>query len=264
VRTLKANLIDKLPTQHNKRFKADVKFVSKVLDDFIEQRIASKLVTPNKERDLLDVMLVEENAMTKDELRCSVSIFFVAGHETAAAFSVFAKYPELQEIARAEVDKEIGTELPNADNVKKLVFLEMFIKEVMRFYGIVMATVPRVSAKETWVDDVCLPAGTILVGSIYAIHHSQEFWFAPEKFDPYRFSAENMKGREMFSYLPFSLGKRHCIGQNFAMTELKIIFCMLLQRFVVHYTEEPKLHFTSVTTSFDSVKVRLEKRRKSC
>jgi len=54
-----------------------------------------------------------------------------------------------------------------------------------------------------------------------------------KKFDPLRFSPERSVGRHPFAYLPFSLGRRDCIGSQFSLLEQRIFTAMLLQRFVV-------------------------------
>jgi len=197
VRNINANIMDKLPTRANKVFKDDVQTIVKAVDDLIEKRKAGKLVPRDKGRDLLDIMMAEEINMSLEEIRSSVFTFFAAGHETtastaAAAIYMLGKYPEFQGVARLEVDEVVGSSLPRADDVKKLLFLDKFLKEVMRVVGATSALIPRTSGEDLWIDDVCLPAGTILTGSIYAVHHSKEFWPNPEIFDPYRFSEEKI------------------------------------------------------------------------
>jgi cytochrome P450 len=64
---------------------------------------------------------------------------------------------------------------------------------------------------------------------IFLTHRHPAFWNYPDRFDPERFLPEAVKARHHWSYLPFSLGPRMCIGNIFSLVEATVIFTMLFQ-----------------------------------
>ncbi|CAD7684334.1 unnamed protein product [Nyctereutes procyonoides] len=73
------------------------------------------------------------------------------------------------------------------------------------------------------------PTGFLVLLSFYALHHNPNVWPNPEVFDPSRFAPD--ASRHSHAVLPFSGGSRNCIGQHFAMNELKVAVALTLLRF---------------------------------
>lgn len=89
----------------------------------------------------------------------------------------------------------------------------VFNLETMRKYPPVQA-LARVCTKEYNIPDtfIQLDKGTALLVPVYAIHHDEKYYQNPEKFDPERFSKENVNRRLPGTYMPFGDGPRICIG----------------------------------------------------
>ncbi|VDI54488.1 Hypothetical predicted protein [Mytilus galloprovincialis] len=72
----------------------------------------------------------------------------------------------------------------------------------------------------------------------WALHHDPRYWKDVEKFDPTRYLDGNGKlGMKPESWLPFSAGRRVCLGETVAKPELHLIFATILQRFKITLPE---------------------------
>eukprot|EP00026_Physarum_polycephalum_P005584 Phypoly_transcript_05619.p1 GENE.Phypoly_transcript_05619~~Phypoly_transcript_05619.p1 ORF type:complete len:448 (+),score=41.22 Phypoly_transcript_05619:9-1352(+) len=207
--------------------------LSEMTNNIAQSKQTGDKKNETKEIDFLDRLLSNSDKLTQEQIRDNIFLMFLAGHETTAnaltwALYHLAKYPEMQETARNEVDTALNGAMPDAENVKSLTFVDMFIKESMRIKPSVGGLISRVATKDVQVGEYLIPKDTRIGLSMYVIHHLQEFWPDPEKFDPFRFSHERSEGRHPFSYLPFSLGRRMCIGNNFAILKQKIFLAQVL------------------------------------
>jgi cytochrome P450 family 4 len=66
-------------------------------------------------------------------------------------------------------------------------------------------------------------SGTSVSMLIYGMHLNPDVFEDPEAFKPERFLPENGFQRHRYSFVPFSAGPRNCIGQKFAMLEIKVV-----------------------------------------
>lgn len=92
------------------------------------------------------------------------------------------------------------------------------ITETLRKYPI-LPFLDRVCVKDWKCPDspedhnVTIPRGTGFYTPVYGIHHDPQYYPDPDKFDPERFTQENVKTRHQFTYLPFGEGPRICLGE---------------------------------------------------
>eukprot|EP01116_Phalansterium_solitarium_P001904 TRINITY_DN1173_c0_g1_i7.p2 TRINITY_DN1173_c0_g1~~TRINITY_DN1173_c0_g1_i7.p2 ORF type:complete len:251 (+),score=59.05 TRINITY_DN1173_c0_g1_i7:795-1547(+) len=223
---------------------------------------------PLSRDDLLNLasMMIAHGGLSKEEMKRNMMLFFVAGHETTAAalawhMYLLASHCDVQDKARREVDKVLQFKNVDFQSQKQLHYLDCVIKESMRLFPPASNITSRVAAEETVIDGYRIPKGTVVGVSMYTIHHDPEFWPDPEKFDPDRFVAENSEGRDPYSYLPFSMGFKNCIGSNFSLIEQRMFLASILQSFHIEGPCETHSGRLSVFSTLDKLVLTLWPRK---
>ncbi|XP_063687097.1 cholesterol 24-hydroxylase-like [Bolinopsis microptera] len=181
--------------------------------------------------------------LTLEDLVDEYLTFIGAGMETTAitmAITLFylSVYPEVYKKVQQEIDEVFeDTDDLSFDDLNKMVFLEMVIKECMRLKPPVMATTRKCNKDKVVINDIYIPEGAVVIVPIDALHKDPRYWENPHEFNPERFAPEAKRNITRFTYMPFMLGQRTCIGQHFAMLEMKIVIAKIVREFVV---ENPK------------------------
>ncbi|KAG8451464.1 hypothetical protein GDO86_003606 [Hymenochirus boettgeri] len=241
-------------SSNGRRFRRACKIVHEFTAGVVQQRkkaleekgtddwIKSK---QGKTVDFIDILLLskdEDGTLWSDEdIRAQADTFMFAGHDTTASgiswiFYNLACHPEYQEKCRKEITElleEKDEKQLDWDELSQLPFTTMCIKESLRLHPPVTAVSRRCTADIKLHDGKVIPKGNVCLLSIYGTHHNPEVWPNPQVYDPYRFDPENLQQRSSHAYVPFSAGPRNCIGQNFAMAELKIVVALTLYHFSV-------------------------------
>ncbi|KAM5247182.1 cytochrome P450 2J2 [Ctenodactylus gundi] len=195
-------------------------------------------------RDFIDAYLKEmaehtgKNTTTFDEEKLIYSTLdlFVAGTETTSTtlrwgLLYMALYPEIQEKVHAEIDKVISkAQQPSLANRESMPYTNAVVHEVQRMGNIIPLNAPREVATDTTLGGFHLPKGTMILTNLTALHRDPKEWATPNTFNPEHF-LENGQFKKRESFLPFSVGKRACLGEQLAKSELFIFFTSLLQKF---------------------------------
>lgn len=194
-----------------------------ILLSFIQERKASG----EDKGDILDMLLQtryeDGTGMTDAQLIEECLILFVAGHETSAnaltwAIYLLDQHPEVKQRIKAEALQVKGNAF---ERVNQLNYTEQVIKEVMRLYPPAWL-IDRVAQQEDHYNGWTFPKKTVMLTFIYGLHHDPRFWENPYTFNPDRFSPEKLERIPKGAYLPFGAGPRLCIGNAFAMMEMKL------------------------------------------
>nr|CAD7609873.1 unnamed protein product [Timema genevievae] len=183
-----------------------------------------------KRRAFLDMLLEaaqDGDFMSDSDIKEEVNTFMFEGHDTtASAISFSLTSLALHQDIQDKVVKELYSIFGDSDrdanyrDIQEMKYLEMVIKEVLRLF-------PSVPA---FMGIRYLRVPTFTIGA-FVLHRDPDYFPDPEKFDPERFSPENSQGRDPYQYVPFSAGSRNCIGQRFAMLEMKSTISKVLRTF---------------------------------
>lgn len=216
---------------------------------------------PSLPKAFLDLLLDKVNLpggvkLSDEDIREEVDTFMFEGHDTTAmalSWTLFllGHHKEVQEKLQEEID-ELWDQLVDEeeslslDGLKRLKYLDCVIKEALRLCPSV-PFIGRQTKKELELGGHHIPAGCVIFVLIYQLHRNADIYPKPELFKPDRFMPENTLGRHPFAYVPFSAGPRNCIGQKFAMAEMKTILVHLIRNF----------QFESIT-QLDKARVQME------
>jgi unspecific monooxygenase len=237
----------------------------------IETIMQARLDVPAPEtpRDLFDLLRGARDPETgqgfaPDQLRDQMATLILAGHETTAvtlfwALSLLAQDPGEQARVAAEV---AGMSIVAEDAmaaIPRLVRTRAVVNETLRLYPPAFVLV-REAIGPDQLGAMQLPRGSIVMMAPWVLHRHRRLWRDPDAFDPSRFLPD-APPVPRFSYLPFGVGPRVCVGAQFALAEATLVLAMLLQRFRVTLLDPPPVPAAVVTTQPDRpVRFRLEAR----
>ncbi|XP_036613813.1 cytochrome P450 4F3-like [Trichosurus vulpecula] len=205
----------------------------------------------SKTIDFIDILLLAKDedgkVLSDKDIQAEADTFMFGGHDTTASglswvLYNLAQHQEHQEHCRQEIQELLRGRQPEEiewDDLAQMPFLTMCIKESLRMHPPV-AVISRCCTKDIQLPDGrIIPKGNHCTVSIMSTHHNPEVWPNPEVYDPYRFDINNSKNIPPLAFIPFSAGPRNCIGQNFAMSEMKVVLALTLLRFRVLPDKHP-------------------------
>lgn len=221
-----------------------------------ERREAMKHGEPVPE-DVLSLIIhcqdINPDAMTLDEILDDIVTFIVAGQETTAnamsfIFLELARRPDIVANLREEIDAVLeGRTYVEFEDLSKFEYMTMVIKETLRMYPPVTFIFKQLR-HDAIIDGYRVPEGTKAMISSFVAGRNPDLHPKPLEFMPERFKPGCEYRPSMYSYFPFSLGARSCIGQNFAQIEMKIFIAKLIQKYSVKLDPKYKFELIEITT----------------
>lgn len=195
--------------------------------------IRARQSAPGSRHDMLGALL--EAHASVDEVRDEIITMMTAAPENMAytlsmALYLLAEHPEVEARLVDEIDRVLAGRQPVASDLDEMPLTACVLKETLRLY-------PGAYMFDRWVvhddriDGFEINAGSFVLMSPYTMHRRADLWPDPERFAPDRFAAENRKDKSRFAFMPFGGGPHQCIGEQFAMMQLRLVLPLVLQRF---------------------------------
>ncbi|KAK2175837.1 hypothetical protein NP493_703g01009 [Ridgeia piscesae] len=218
---------------------------------------------PNDPRSITDCMLqaqkeAEEEdkemkgVLTDTHIMMGTRDLFGAGNDSITTMLIqfiahMIQHPDIQERVHREIDAALGgAQLPTLSHRSKMVFTEACLCETLRLGTHLPLSFPVQTTCDTSVAGFDIPKDTMVLVNMWAIHRDPDFWSDPHSFNPDRFldDAGNLDHKPP-SYLPFSMGRRVCLGRSVALSSLMLAIPQLMRqfRFSSPSGEEFKLEF---------------------
>ncbi|XP_063746917.1 cytochrome P450 2J4-like [Eleginops maclovinus] len=204
---------------------------------------------PSEPRDFIDCYLseIQKHQDKRDDepdacfdegnlVMCSFDLFG-AGTETTSTtlrwgVLYMAKYTEIQEKVQAEIDRVIGqSREPSMEDRANMPYTDAVIHEIQRMGNIVPLSLPHLTNRDFQLGGYTIPKGTVIIPNLTSVMFDKNEWETPNTFNPGHFLNKEGKFVKKAAFIPFSMGKRVCLGENLARMELFLFFTSLMQRF---------------------------------
>lgn len=222
------------PSAEYRRQREALHDLQRILADIIARRRAA-----NEDRgDLLSMLLLsrdEDGDLLSDEEALAESItLFVAGHETTAvtlmwAFKLLSEHPHVAAQLHDELDRVLAGRTPTLADLPNLPMTELVMKETLRLYPAAYSF-GRSSVRPVTVEGYSLPAKRMVMLSPYILQRNPALFDAPDAFRPERFAEDAAQEIGRYAFLPFGAGPRVCLGNSFAMLEIRLLLATIAGR----------------------------------
>ncbi|MGB0100537.1 MAG: cytochrome P450 [Nocardioides sp.] len=209
-----------------------------LVQGIVDRRVSTGSATdrrhvPREERDLLDVLISID--MTADYITGIFISMMFAGHHTSSGTASWAlielmRHPETMAAVVEELDDLYadGSEV-SFQALRSIPVLESALKETLRLHPPLIILM-RVVQEEIELAGHTIPVGTVVAASPRVSNRIAEDFPLPDSFDPGRYldpHQEDLQNR--WTWIPFGAGKHRCVGNAFAMMQMKAIFSVILR-----------------------------------
>jgi cytochrome P450 len=225
----------KLPTAANREFDAAIRRLRGVVDRIVAEYRGGGV----DHGDVASMLMLTRDddtgeGLSDEEIADEVLTLLTAGTETTANVLAWAIHhlgesPEAEARLRSEIAEVLSDRAITFEDIAKLPYLHAVIMETLRLYPQAWILTRRALATVRF-GEVELPEGASIYFSPFALQRDPAVYPDPDVFDPSRWAGDRSTLTQRPSFVPFGGGRRQCIGDVFAMTELAVALATIVQR----------------------------------
>ncbi|XP_004580108.2 cytochrome P450 2C1-like isoform X1 [Ochotona princeps] len=258
-------LFDYFPGSHNTVVKNFAEITDYILEKIKEHQ---QTLDADNPRDFIDCFIIkmkqeennEQSEFTTESLIGCVTDLFVAGTETTSTTLRFGLLllltnPGVAATMQQEIERVIGRErIPSMQDRSRMPYTDAVMHEIQRYVNLIPNNVPRAATCNIKFRNYFIPKGTSMITSLTSVLHDDKEFSNPRAFDPGHFLDESGNFKKSDYFMPFSAGKRACVGEGLARMELFLFLTTILQNFTLKPLVDPKdIDVTPVFEGFGRV-----------
>lgn len=185
----------------------------------------------------------EKLNLAVDEISSLTGNLFGAGSDTSSSTLITfvlacCAFPETLGPAWEELDRVVGPHRsPSWEDEESLPYVKAFMKEVLRWRSVaIIGGQPHAPTQDDYYKGWLIPKGSWIQGNVWAIHHNENDFPDPDRFNPKRFLPGHPDNRPFPTergYMTFGWGRRVCSGQVLAEQGTWITIARILWGFNV-------------------------------
>ena len=221
---------------HRKRDRARRK-IAEILGGIIRKRRETGTVSEDFMQALMQAHYKDGRALSEDEVVGILLTVLFAGQHTSAVLASWMglemfRAPDWMARIREEMQEVYAQEgTMSLASLKRQTALECTVRECERLHPPLIVMVRKVCRPLEYAGHT-VPAGTLAMISPAVSHRLSDVFADPQRFDPERFAPPRSEGKQHhYTLIGFGGGKHRCMGEKFAVMQLKAIWAVLLDRF---------------------------------
>ncbi|XP_065309170.1 cytochrome P450 315a1, mitochondrial [Dermacentor albipictus] len=240
--------------------------------DYVEENVKAIAKDPSSaarhNQGILSQLLLNEKISEEELVRIVTDLFLAAAdttsHATQWALYLLAKHPEQQERLLHSVRSVVPAGQPiTEESLARLPYVKAVIREALRLYP-VAPFLTRILSEDIVLDGYHIPAGKLILMSLYTTGRDEQHFSEPHAFRPERWLRDRDRMGQVNSWacLPFGLGARSCIGRRVAEVQMQFLIARTVQKFELTPStdKDVQIKMRLITTPEEPISLRMTPR----